>query len=113
MQSLTQPLQGFFNAIVYGWTQGDFVEIVGDKDSPDERAALIHNFPMEKNANHDNHQLKSPGIGLDKTVALMSSVNMSDNDVMGGTINDNHEETEYSEIEEESSLSQTITVHRV
>ena len=28
MQSLIVPLQGFFNAIVYGWTREDFVHLV-------------------------------------------------------------------------------------
>lgn len=31
MQSITLPLQGFLNAIVYGWTRDDFVqEVVGN-----------------------------------------------------------------------------------
>ena len=28
MQSLTLPLQGFLNAVVYGWTRDDFVQKV-------------------------------------------------------------------------------------
>lgn len=28
MQSITVPLQGFLNAIVYGWTREDFVQAV-------------------------------------------------------------------------------------
>jgi hypothetical protein len=28
MQSLIVPLQGFFNAIVYGWTREDFMHLV-------------------------------------------------------------------------------------
>lgn len=28
MQSLIVPLQGFFNAIVYGWTREDFVHLI-------------------------------------------------------------------------------------
>ena len=31
MQSLTVPIQGFLNAIVYGWTRDDFVYLVSLK----------------------------------------------------------------------------------
>lgn len=33
MQSLIVPLQGFFNAIVYGWTREDFVNLVAIDNS--------------------------------------------------------------------------------
>ena len=61
MQSLTLPLQGFFNAIVYGWTQGDFVEVVGNTSAPDERTALIQNFPIENSVNHQDTSTQNPG----------------------------------------------------
>lgn len=32
IQSLTVPLQGFLNAIVYGWTKEDFIDAVAIKD---------------------------------------------------------------------------------
>ncbi|CAI8054988.1 hypothetical protein GBAR_LOCUS30007, partial [Geodia barretti] len=28
LQSVTVPLQGFLNAIVYGWTRGDFLQVM-------------------------------------------------------------------------------------
>ena len=33
MQSLTVPIQGFLNAIVYGWTRDDFVYLVSLKST--------------------------------------------------------------------------------
>ncbi len=32
LQSVTVPLQGFLNAIVYGWTREDFVNVMAPKD---------------------------------------------------------------------------------
>ena len=32
-QSITVPLQGFLNAIVYGWTRGDFVRMIKHRNS--------------------------------------------------------------------------------
>jgi len=39
MQSITAPLQGFLNAVVYGWTREDFLYImaVTSKDQDAER----------------------------------------------------------------------------
>ena len=118
MQSLTLPLQGFFNAIVYGWTQGDFVEVVGTTGPPDETASLIQNFPMENSINHQDTQ--SPVEGLDTTLATSRSVTLRNYlHVSGnersrfGDSTDNHYETEISETEEESSLSLTVTIHKV
>ena len=42
MQSLTLPLQGFLNAIVYGWTRDDFIqEVVGTTQYKD-----VSNIPQ-------------------------------------------------------------------
>ena len=115
---MTLPLQGFFNAIVYGWTQGDFVDVVGNTDSPDERAALIQNFPIENSINHQDNQ--NPEEGLDTTLAASRSVTLRNYlRVSGnhgsriGESTDNHEETENLETEEETSLSLTVTIHKV
>lgn len=113
---MTLPLQGFFNAVVYGWTQGDFVKIVGDTESPDERAALIQNFPIENSINHQDNQ--NPEEGLDTTLAASRSVTLRNylhvsGNQESGELTDNHEETEVLETEEETSLSLTVTIHKV
>ena len=39
MQSITLPLQGFLNALVYGWTRDDFINVMTlplDQDQVDE-----------------------------------------------------------------------------
>ena len=38
LQSLTLPLQGLLNAIVYGWTRGDFVDGIIPKNNPNTSA---------------------------------------------------------------------------
>lgn len=109
MQSLTLPLQGFFNAIVYGWTQGDFVEVVGDTNSPDERTALIQN-PIVNTINYQDTQNAMKG--LDTTLATSRSVTLKNYLTTSiGESTDNHDETEVSE--EETSLSLTVTIHKV
>ena len=37
LQSVTLPVQGFLNAIVYGWTREDFVYLVSLKSQLSER----------------------------------------------------------------------------
>ena len=120
MQSLTLPLQGFFNAIVYGWTQGDFVEVVGNTSAPDERTALIQNFPIENSVNHQDTSTQNPGEGFDTTLATSRSLTLrnylhvsSNQGSRFGESTDNHDETEILETEEETSLSLTITIHKV
>ena len=102
-------MQGFFNAIVYGWTQGDFVKVVGDTSSPDERIALIQN-PIENSINYQDTQNAMEG--LDTTLATSRSVTLKNYlTTSTGESTDNHEETEVSE--EETSLSLTVTIHKV
>ena len=103
---------------MYGWTQGDFVEVVGNKDCPDERAALVRNFPIENSINHRDDE--TPRGGLDTTLAASKSVTLRNylhvSESQGsrtGELTDYNEETEFLDTEEEASLSLSITIHRV
>ena len=45
LQSLTVPLQGFLNAIVYGWTRDDFLDVMAvDKSSSSRRAEMDSDY---------------------------------------------------------------------
>ena len=117
LQSLTLPLQGFFNAIIYGWTQEEFVDVVGNKDAPDEDVALINSLPIDSDQGI-NHQEEyhSPVNGMDKTLTSSRSVGCGGSIIILGTgdMTDYHE-TELSDTEQESSLeaSTTVSVHKV
>lgn len=37
MQSLTVPLQGFLNAIIYGWTRNDFINSMALLAQPEDK----------------------------------------------------------------------------
>ncbi len=96
---------------MYGWTQGDFVEVVGDTNSPDERAALVQN-PIENSINYQDTQNAMEG--LDTTLATSRSVTLKNYlSASIGESTDNHDLTEISETEEETSLSLTVTIHKV
>ena len=115
MQSLTLPLQGFFNAIIYGWTQKEFVGVVGTKDAPDEDAALIESFPIDIDQSINNEEeYHSPG--MDKTLTASKSMGCGESMTMSGTgdVTDYHE-TEISDTEQESMFeaSATVSIHRV
>lgn len=114
-QSISLPLQGFFNAIVYGWTQEDFVEVVGNTDLPDESAALIQNLPIDIEQSINNEEeYHSPANGYDETLTGSKSVAFRQSLVISesklGDITDYHTETE-----DELSLdaSNSVSVHRV
>ena len=47
LQSVSVPLQGFLNAIVYGWTREDFIQVIrpnpiSTQSSRTESASLLH-----------------------------------------------------------------------
>lgn len=118
-QSLTLPLQGFFNAIVYGWTKQNFVDVVVDKHTLDENAALIHTFPVDVDQSINNEEEGDRGHvkGTESALGLLrngQSVTMSSSlENRAGDITDCLE-TELSDTEEESSLDRyaTLSVHK-
>lgn len=121
LQSLTLPLQGFFNAIVYGWTQEEFVDAVGSKDAPDdhEGAALIKNFPLEIEESINNQEdYLSPVGGFDTTLTVSRSIAHRETTLSGSQRNKTDDMTDYYETDlsgtdGESSIEATVSVHKV
>lgn len=56
MQSITIPLQGFLNAIVYGWTREDFVQAVAVHPSNEITTALGVKSPKKSFLKPKQHQ---------------------------------------------------------
>ena len=114
LQSLTLPLQGFFNAVVYGWTQHNFVNVVVDKDTPDENAALIHTFPVDvdQSINNEEEEYHSHKNGNNRIHASSKSLLNGQSITMSSSLENragevtDYLETELSDTEEESSLDQ-------
>lgn len=53
MQSFIVPLQGFFNAIVYGWTREDFVHLVAIGNSH------FDGWDLDRSLKEENSDYKS------------------------------------------------------
>lgn len=74
MQSVTLPIQGFLNAMVYGWTREDFIELVSANSDvhPTEEAEMEvsqEDGSLESSGNHlsvqDQWLTLSLGLGPD------------------------------------------------
>ena len=59
-QSLTVPLQGFLNAIVYAWTKEDFLKVMGISDTDGEIMDIFDNSLSEYDLEHSMEENHTP-----------------------------------------------------
>ena len=60
MQSVTVPLQGFLNAIVYGWTRGDFLQVMAISTSISSHCSHTEETDREHGTNCDKMERDTP-----------------------------------------------------
>ena len=78
-QSVTVPLQGFLNAIVYGWTRDDFVATAGLKNSYNLLSTYGETLEGEKSMSDDGNDLKEEAIATIEA-SIEQETEMEDND---------------------------------
>ena len=97
------------------------MDVVGDKNAPDENAALIHSFPIDIDQSINNEEEHdSPVNAMDKTLTSSRSLRYRQSVTMSASLDNraagdvtDYLETELSETEDESSLDVTLSLHRV
>ena len=131
LQSLTVPMQGFLNAMVYGWTRDDFVKSVTGTDSKDvrngrrtvsfrtERDHDQSNDDESENNNSLQHQAQlshhSEHIHRFNNGGLSLSRSGSTNGVTHNQVLSQETDFEDTDLEDgdELQISRTISVYRV
>ena len=123
LQSLTVPMQGFLNAMVYGWTRDDFVKSVTGTDSKDVRNGRrtvsfrterdhdqSNDDESENNSHHSEHNIRRFNDG-----GLSLSGSRSTNGVEHSQVLSQETDFEDTDLEDgdELQISRTISVYRV
>ena len=73
---MTVPLQGFLNAIVYGWTREDFVVTAGVKNNSNRLSSYGTALESENSMNNDDEN----DLEQEATMTIDQETEMEDND---------------------------------
>ena len=77
---MTVPLQGFLNAIVYGWTREDFVVTAGVKNNSNLLSSYGTALESEKSMNDDDENYLEQEATMTIETSIEQETEMEDND---------------------------------
>ena len=77
---MTVPLQGFLNAIVYGWTREDFVVTAGVKNNSSLLSSYGTALESEKSMNDDDENYLEQEATMTIETSIEQETEMEDND---------------------------------